>query len=59
MMFRPQVLQFSSDAQLLLTERHYVSTPARRAAQPVATAASTAQLYVSSLSRIQVGPLCS
>jgi hypothetical protein len=49
------VMQFSSDAQLLLTERYYTSTPAKRAAQPVATASDTSQLYANTLSRIQVG----
>ena len=52
----PMTLQFSSDVKFLVTERHYTSTPAQRAAQPVVDAFNTSQLYANTFSHVQVGP---
>jgi hypothetical protein len=46
-------LQFSSDAQVLLTERHYTSTPAERAGQLV-VGGGPAVMSATTLSHIQV-----
>lgn len=46
--------KFSPEANILLPERYYTSTPAERAAQEVVTAANLSRLGLNTLSRIQL-----